>query len=190
MLNVPVMSLQTGKQLATISRPIIDPNTLKIVAWFVSGPMLDHDPAVIFSDDLRELGHLGAIVDSADNIMSPVGLVRLQKVLELGFELLGLKVVDDKKHRLGAVESFNFDSETFDIQQILVKPGLGKRLLVSHLMIARSQIKELNNQEMVVDSADTKVPTLKTVALDAQKQIPFENPFREQPRPAPETKRV
>ena len=56
MLNQPVMSLQTGQPLAKIDSPIINPNNLKIVAFYVSGPMVDFNPAVLFAEDIREFG--------------------------------------------------------------------------------------------------------------------------------------
>jgi hypothetical protein len=39
-LNQPIMSLQTGQPLAKIDTPIVNPNNLKIVAFYVSGPFI------------------------------------------------------------------------------------------------------------------------------------------------------
>ena len=35
LLNAPIMSLQTGAELARISEPIIDPRSMAIVAFYV-----------------------------------------------------------------------------------------------------------------------------------------------------------
>jgi sporulation protein YlmC with PRC-barrel domain len=188
MQKSPIMSLQTGKSLGTIGQPIVDPETLKIVAWYADGPLLDFHPAVVFSEDIRELGHLGAIVDSADKIMSPDGLTRLQKILDYGFRLEGLKVLSDRKQKLGTVESYNFDSDNFEIRQILVKPTFGKRLLTTQLIIARNQIKEIDNEKIIVHSAETKVAAPKAAKLVNNNPMPFENPFRSAPEPAPKGK--
>ena len=51
MRSQPVMSLQTGQQLATIGDPIVNPRNLKIVAFYVSGPLVDHTPAVLFTEE-------------------------------------------------------------------------------------------------------------------------------------------
>ena len=75
------MSLQTGQPLGRLAAPIIDPYTLRIVAFYVEGPRLDFSPAVLFTDDIREFGRLGAIVNSVDNIMSTDGLVRLNEII-------------------------------------------------------------------------------------------------------------
>ena len=53
MIGSPVMSIQTGKRLATLGEPIVDPNDLSIVAFYVNGPRLDYNPAVLFTSDIR-----------------------------------------------------------------------------------------------------------------------------------------
>jgi sporulation protein YlmC with PRC-barrel domain len=111
MLGAPVMSLQTGQPLATLDGVIIDPHNLKIVAFYVSGPLVEFSPAVLFSEDIREFGEMGAIVDSSDNILSPEGMVRLGEVIDYGFTLEGIWVVDDHKHKLGKVENYTLNPE-------------------------------------------------------------------------------
>jgi uncharacterized protein YrrD len=188
MVGVPVMSLQTGRRLATIGEPIVDPNNLKIVAFYVFGPLVDYNPAVLFADDIRELGKLGAIVDSADNIMSPDGLVRLEKVLNYGFVFPGVKVIDDHKRKLGSVESYAFDSQSFMIQMVMVQPTLTMRLSVASLTIKRQQIIELDNNKMVVKAPTTKAPVAKALTTKNTGGIQFENPFRKPETPVPQNK--
>jgi uncharacterized protein YrrD len=188
MINAPVMSLQTGRRLATVGEPIIDPHDLKIVAFFMHGPRLDYNPAVLFASDIRELGHLGAIVDSAENIMSPDGLVRLEKILGYAFKFPGVKVVDDHKRKLGTVSSFAFDPKSFIIQQIFVQPVLSMRLSIASLTIRRQQIVELDNEKMIVRAPSEKVKSAKTAKIPGGNEVPFENPFRKPRVPAPQNK--
>ena len=185
-IGTPVMSLQTGQRLATIGEAIIDPNNLKILAFYVNGPQLDFNPAVLFVGDIREIGSLGIIVDSSDNIMSPDGLVRLKQVIDYGFKLSGIKVIDDHKHKLGIVENYSFDSDTTEIQQLYVKPTLTKRFLTASLIINRSQITEIDNEKIIVKSPDIKVVE-KVKQVVNENTIQFENPFR---NVTPETERV
>ena len=87
------MSLQTGQPLCKLASPIINPYDLRIVAFYVDGPRLDFSPAVVFTEDIREFGPMGAIVDSVDNIMSPEGMVRLNEVISYNFTLNHLLVI-------------------------------------------------------------------------------------------------
>jgi uncharacterized protein YrrD len=191
MTNAPVMSIQTGRSLGAVSDAIIDPRKLEIVAWYIKGSTLDHQPAVVMSQDFRELGSLGAIVDSADKIISPSDVVRLQKILDHGFKFEGIKVFDDDGNKLGRVETYAFDPEGFDIEQIYIRPKLLSRLSLSYLIVGRKQIVELNNQKMIVKSPKTAAPVVEKAPEAAEPPAKFENPFRgEAPKPVPETKRV
>lgn len=185
MVGTPIMSLQTGRTLATIGQPIVNPYDLHIVGFYVNGTRLDHNPSVLFSSDIRELGALGAIVDSSDNIMSLDGLVRLEKILDYNFSLDSLRVIDERKRKLGTVENYAFDSDSFLIQQIFVRPTTVKRLSITHLAINRSQIIEIDNQKIVVRAPTEKSPALDTVTASPN-AVPFENPFRTQPGPSAE----
>lgn len=191
MKNVPLLSIQTGRRLAVIGDPIINPNNLQVVAWYAIGNLIGFSPAVIFSEDIHELGHLGAIIDSADSILPLDDLVRLQDILAHGFALHHLPVVSDTGQKLGSVESFNFDSDNFLIEQIIVKPSLSVRLTAAQLIITRSQIVELDNKRIVVSST-TKVAAKSKKPAIKKSRIKAKPPKKPAPtgRPVPETKRV
>lgn len=48
-LGMPVMSLQTGAELARTVREVIDPRDLTIIAYELAGPMLDQTPSLLRS---------------------------------------------------------------------------------------------------------------------------------------------
>lgn len=182
MLNQPVMSLQTGQPLAKIDTPIVNPNNLKIVAFYVSGPMVDFSPAVLFAEDIREFCDMGAIVDSSDNIMSPEGMVRLNEVIDYQFQLPGIPVFDENRRKLGKVESYVINPEDLRIQQLYLKPSLAKSLSIAHLTISRDQIIEVDNDKIVVKSPTVRDRVVGKVAQASENAVPFENPFRK-PKP-------
>ncbi|MDR1969793.1 MAG: hypothetical protein LBQ11_00385 [Candidatus Nomurabacteria bacterium] len=187
MLGASVMSLQTGQPLARLDTPIINPHNLKIVAFYVSGPMVDFSPAVLFSEDIREFGEMGAIVDSSDNILSPESMVRLGEVISYGFMLNGIHVVDERHNKLGRVENYTLNPNDFMIQQLYLKPTLVKSLSVAHLTISRDQIVSIDNDKITVKSPAVRekaAKPIKKTALD-EDAVPFENPFRK-PKPAAE----
>ena len=156
LLNAPLMSLQTGQPLAKIDSAIIDPRELKILAFFCSGPMVDFQPAVIYASDIREFGRMGAIIDSSDKILPLDDLVRLQEVLDFGFNLDGIRVIDTHKTRLGKVANYTIDPESFLIQQLIITPTFAKSFQIASLTISRQQIKEINNSHIVVEAPDIK----------------------------------
>ncbi len=183
------MSLQTGQPLAKLGQPIINPNDLKIVAFYVSGPMVGFSPAVLFSEDIREFGEMGAIVDSSDNILSPEGMVRLGEVMSYGFVLDSMNVVDEEKRKLGRVENYVLDPDTFMIQQLYLKPKLMKSLSVAHLTVSRNQIVAIDNDKITVKTPTVREKAVKKAkAGTAPETVAFENPFRKPKPQSAETK--
>jgi uncharacterized protein YrrD len=172
--SVPIMSLQTGLQIAETGELIIDPRQLKIIAFYCNGPQINFQPAVLYIDDIREIGSMGMIVDSADNIMSPKGLVRLQEVLDYGFDLIGKHVIEDNGNKLGRVSDYCIDNKSYFIVKIHVQPAMFKMWGTAELVIDRSQIIEINDKAIVVRSATAKEE--KGVKMPVS--LAVDNPFR------------
>lgn len=175
LLGVSVMSLQTGTKLATTTAAIVDPRQLTIAAFYVEGPHLEQSPSILHPSDIRELGELGMIVDDADKLTSLEGLVRLQQVVDFSFELIGLKVVDEHKHKLGKVTGYGVDTTSYNIMQVYTEQPLFRSLSDGGSTIHRSQILSVNNHLMVVRSAT--IPAKEEPAKAATAKA-FVNPFR------------
>lgn len=180
LLSMPVMSLQTGTKLAETNLPIIDPSNLKILAYEVNGPLLSAKRTLLLVSDVRELGKLGMIVDSSDEFVEPDDVVAIKKVSDLNFKLNGMSVIDETKRKLGKVEDFSVDTDSFIIQQLHVKRGLIKSLSETELLVHRSQIIEINDTQIIVKTTAKKLPA--TPAKTAQ--LSYINPFRS---PSPQT---
>jgi uncharacterized protein YrrD len=190
MKSVPLIGIQTGRRLAVIGDPIINPYNLQVIAWYATGSLIGFSPAIVFSEDIHELGHLGAIIDSSDNIRPLDDLARLQEILDYGFSLHNLPVFSDTGQKLGTVDSFNFDSDDFLIKQIIIRPSLSVRLTASQLIITRQQIVELDNTKIVVSSTIRIAPTPKKIATKKSKPKSAKKSPRPSTNPVPETKRV
>ncbi len=86
-LNIPVMSLQTGSELARTSREIIDPKNLSIIAYELEGQLLDQRPSLLRIDDVREIGPLGMIIDSTDEIIGIDDVITIKEIYDINFAL-------------------------------------------------------------------------------------------------------
>jgi uncharacterized protein YrrD len=154
--GTPVMSLQTGAPLGSVTNAIIDPRKLQVVAFYVIGPRVQ-ETSVLHTSDIRELGPLGFIVDGADSIMAlDEDLVRLQEVISLHFTLLGKPVFDENQKRLGKVFEYTVETDGYTIQKIHVSQSLMANLTSSNLIIHRSQIVELTDKSVIVRSASVR----------------------------------
>ena len=169
-----VLSLRNGRTITSIDSYILDPDKLKIVAFYVR-PLRSEKSKILFSEDIRDLTPKGAIVDSEDNIMEDEDLVRLKKLIEIDFEIIGKKVLTTRKRKVGKVANATFDDKTYLIEKVYVSPPLLKTLNQSDLIISRRQIVEVNDYEIIVK--DVEVPK------GLRSKIKLSNPLSSQAQP-------
>ena len=181
LINVPLMSLQTGTQVGVTSAPIIDPRRLIIIGFYCDGPTLDTKPAVLHTSDIREASDIGFIIDSADDIMSPDGLVRLQEVINFNFTLEGKQVVEDGGRKIGKVADYTVDNQSYYIIKLHIKPSIWQSFSSAEVIIDRNQIKTVTDKQIVVYKADAKAKARTPIG----KVPPIDNPFRKS-HPQPE----
>ncbi len=182
-IGIPILSLQTGSELAKTSDVIIDPRKLKVVALRVSGNRLDHTESVLHPEDIREISDLGIIVDNSDQLMSTEGLVRLQEIIDFGFVLEGVHIEDDQHRKLGTVKDYAIDPESFFVQQLYIQPPFVRSLSITALVVHRSQIISVTNRKIIVKSDAVKEKVSEKTAATS-----LVNPFRAPVPTQPETK--
>lgn len=178
LLGMSVMSLQTGARLARICGAIVDPRTLAIAAFYVEGPRLIERPMVLHPNDIRELGEIGMIVDDADKLTSLDGLVRLQEVVDLGFNLIGLKVSDENGRKLGKISSYSVETTAYNVMQVYTEQSLFRSLGSSGSTIHRTQIISVDSTTMIVSS-----PSIHEAVRNSEETVAFFNPFRSKSQP-------
>ncbi len=185
LIGTPVMSLQTGGRLAQVAAPVIDPSNLRIVAYKVNGPLLAEDPSFLRTNEIREIGAMGIIIDSNDELVGLTDVIQIERLMKLRFELVGLKVKDEAGHKLGKVEDYTIDTAHFVVQQLSIHRGFLKGLADTGLLIHRSQIVEINDTTITVKSTHLKSvdPIMHATRTE------FVNPFR-QPAPPVESQTI
>jgi uncharacterized protein YrrD len=183
LIGTPVMSLQTGKELARTQTAVINPHNLSVVAYKIEGQHLDHNPSYLRIADLRELGSLGMIVDSSDEFVEPEDIITDKAIYEMEFELEGKHVVDDRGSKVGKVTDYVVDIDSFVIQQLNVKRPLLRSFTDDELLIHRAQIVEVTDDTIIIKSGRIKETPLKGESRH------YINPFR-QTTPQPEAARA
>jgi uncharacterized protein YrrD len=172
LIDMPVMGLQTGKELARTHVGVINPHNLSIIAYLVVGQHLDHDPSFLRVADIREMGSLGMIIDSSDEFVEPDDIITQKDIYELEYVLDGKQVIDDHKKKVGKVSDYVVDIDSFVIQQLVVRRPLLKSLKDDELLVHRGQIVEVNDTTIIIKSGAVKVEPEK-------ENRQFANPFRQ-----------
>lgn len=178
LINTPVLSLQTGGPIGYIEEPIIDPDSLKIIAFRLGGPLVSRSSEDLLDvKSIREYSNYGMVIDSIDELVADDDVVKIGEVISLHFNLVDLKVETKKHSKLGRVSSYTLDPDSFIIQQIIVKRPTLKSFLDPELTISRKEIVEITDDKIVVKDEE------KVLKKRAEKEdfIPnFVNPFRGQ----------
>ena len=174
LLGTPVLSVQTGTPVGYLSAAIVDPDTLKILAFRLQGPLVD-SANLLDTKSIREYSNLGMVIDDAEELVEENDIIRVKEVLELNFDLLSLKVETKKGSKLGHVIDYTVTPDDYTIQQIIVKRPLIKALSDPELTIPRTEIVEITDYKIIVKDEE------KTIKERAAKEdfVPnFVNPFR------------
>lgn len=172
LIHTPVMSLQTGAELARTVKLIIDPRNLTVVAYELDGPALDEHPSYIRPTDIRELSAIGFIVDSSDEFIAEDDVILIKQVIDFGFQLEGIDVVDDMSKKLGKVHAYTLDSDGYAVQQLNVKRPFLRSFNETELIVGRSQVLEVNNSRILVKSTREKASKTENIREYAN---PFKN---------------
>jgi len=157
LLNKTVLSLRTGTPVASVVAPIINPDNLKIEGFYCDD-RFDKRQLVLLVQDIRDMVADGYVVNDHDVLVEPNELVRLRKVLELNFDLIGKQVVTVSKERVGKVSDYAADDTTMYIQKIYVAQSIIKSLTGGSLSIDRSQINEITPRRIIINELTKQAP--------------------------------
>lgn len=150
MLNRDVLSLRTGSAIASIIAPLINPDNLKIEGFYCN-EYETSTRTVLLYQDIRDVLPQGVVVNDFDALSDPSELVRLKKVLELEFDLLGKPVETISHDKVGKVSDYAFESATMYIQKIYVSQSILKSLTGGSLSIDRNQIQEITPKKVIIN---------------------------------------
>lgn len=183
LIDMPVMSLQTGKELARTHTAIINPLNLTVIAYLVTGKTLDYDPSYLRIADIREISNIGIIINDSGEFIGEDDIVSDKKIYEMEFELHNKHVIDEHKKKVGKVSDYIIDIDSFVIQQLLVQRPLLQSFKDNELLVRRSQIIEVTDDLIVIQSGKHRD------SAKLKKDKRYTNPFR-QSTPQPETIKI
>ena len=180
LIGMPALSLHIGGPTAWTREAIIDPKKLQIVGFYVDGPLVTEETGnILETSEIREFAPVGMVIDSVDVLTDGVDIVRLEKIIEIGFEFIGLEVVTKKGTRLGKVCDYVVDTQTFKIMQFMVKRPLLKGFLDPELILSRKDIVEISDERVVVKDGEEKVKKMASAPRAPKMAAPdYVNPFR------------
>lgn len=155
LINKQVLSLRTGSPVATVIAPIINPDNLKIEGFYCED-RFNKGNLVLLTQDIRETGPNGYFVNDHEVLSEPHELIRLKKVLQIGYDPIGKQVVTVSKVKVGKVSDYAYDSSSMYIQKIYVSQSILKSLTGGSLSVDRTFIQETTPKKIVISDLANK----------------------------------
>jgi len=149
LLNKSILSLRTGGPVATIMSPIVNPDNLKVEGFYCQARN-EKQILVLLYQDIRDLMPQGFVINDFDVLTEPDELVRLKKVLDINYELLGKQVITRDKQKIGKVNDYAIETDTMYIQKLYVSQSLLKSLTGGSLSIDRTQVIETTPRAIII----------------------------------------
>jgi sporulation protein YlmC with PRC-barrel domain len=156
-LNKSILSLRTGTPIAIITAAIINPDNLKIEGFYCQD-RFDKSELVLLYQDIRDTLPQGYVVNDHAVLAEAGELVRLKKVLELNFDIIGKAVVTLSKQKVGKVSDYAVELETMYIQKIYVAQSILKSFTGGSLSIDRSQVNEITPSRIIINELTKRAP--------------------------------
>jgi sporulation protein YlmC with PRC-barrel domain len=156
-LNKPILSLRTGSAVAQVMAPIINPDNLKIEGFYCQDNA-ENKQLILLYQDIRDLLPQGLVINDYDVLAEPEDLVRLKKILEIDFELMGKPVETMSHEKVGKVNDYAFESATMFIQKLYISQSLLKSLTGGSLSVDRNQIQEITPKRIIINDLLNTAP--------------------------------
>lgn len=150
LLNKSVLSLRTSAPIANILGPIINPDNLKVEGFYCQD-RFDNKLLVLLCQDIRDTLPQGYVVNDHDVLADPDDLIRLKKVMDLNFELIGKHVITVTKQKVGKVSDYAIETESMYIQKIYASQSILKSFAGGSLSIDRSQVNEITPRHVIIN---------------------------------------
>src|ERR1700754_3393958 len=107
LINIPVISLRSGRRIAIAESPVINPHNLKIIGWWCKTNRAE-GLKVLLTEDVRESAAKGMAINDDSDLSDPEDLVRHKETLNIKFQLLD-KVVKTKRQKIGKIQDYSYN---------------------------------------------------------------------------------
>jgi sporulation protein YlmC with PRC-barrel domain len=149
--------------VATVIAAIINPDNLKVEGFYCQDNR-EKRQLILLCQDIRELLDKGFVIDDHDVLSEEDELIRLKKVLDINYQLIGKHVITVNKEKVGKVADYAVEVNTMVIQKIYVAQSIMKSLTGGSLSIDRTQINEITPKRVIINELTKKAPAAAPLA--------------------------
>ena len=119
-LNLPIMSCNEGKNIATTKKFLIDSSTKKAVALIVQDDEYYKGIKILPVDLIIGVGKDALIINSTKNIVPYTNISTAEELLKLQINIINTVVINKHGEKVGIVKEFELD-DNYNIINIIVE---------------------------------------------------------------------
>jgi uncharacterized protein YrrD len=149
LVDKPIVSLRTGEDTALTKSLILNPDNLKIEGIYCQEQYPKRE-SILLTQNIREITPQGIIINDYDELSDETDLVRLKKVIDIGYDIIGKKVITKDKEKVGKVSDFAVENMSLYLTKLYIEQSILKNIHFGQLIIERGQIIEVNNKHIVI----------------------------------------
>ncbi len=150
-IGYQITSISSLDNIGQVRGVLIDPQRFSVAGFWVE-IYSQHSKQwpILLSQSLRQIHNRRIFVNDLDDINLPEDLPRLRQALKIDYQIPGKKAVSTDKEYLGKAEDFSFDSESFKIIHLIVRPPLHQRLRKRRLHFTRNQVEKIGRRQIEI----------------------------------------
>jgi uncharacterized protein YrrD len=144
-----IVSLSTGDDTAVTKSLILNPDNLKVEGIYCQ----EQDPkreSVLLTQDIRDITPRGIIINDYNDLSDEADLVRLKKVIDIAYDIIGKKVITKEKEKVGKVADFAVENMSLYVTKLYVEQSILKNIHFGQLIIERNQILEVTKKHIII----------------------------------------
>lgn len=153
LLGLTVISLDNGKEIGKVKKPIIDVQTGKIIALLLEQKTgIFRDAKVITYDFVNHIGKDAVTVSKTDCIQKASSIPDIFHLLKLDNTIINSRVMTINGTALGNIEEYYFDVETGNITSLEISGSGFNGLFKGKAFLAAEYITTIGKDVIIVDN--------------------------------------
>lgn len=151
-LNLPVISLDSGRNLGTCQGYIFDASKKALALQVRQKGFLSKCKIIPF-EEISSIGRDAIMITSEASFVSPKKAPEISRVIEEKIQILGAEVLTEKGENIGQVQEVLLETRSGKINSILVGQGMIKNLARGPVQILTQDIKKTGGDRVIVSSS-------------------------------------
>ena len=148
--NLPIISLDSGKNLGFLNNIIIDPENGKIAGVVTQSIAFWKSPKALAFNDIYEFSIESIVVRDDESLSDISEVIRIKDIVKRKIYILGSKVVTEFGKNLGRVDDFIINVDLGILVKIYVESFLSKGYLKGNLIIPANKIILIEHKKITI----------------------------------------